>query len=104
MKKIKLCQFLCLLFAAICFILAMTTCTVFAAHTDGGTEVIAHIEPASTSPVQPATENTVIPDSNDPTNILTGNILSGCIIVLIILIIAVLVIYLFSRSNNNAQL
>lgn len=57
MKKTKINMCLCLLFVTVCSMLFMTYMNAFAAHTDGSTEVIAHIETAPSETVQNVTDS-----------------------------------------------
>ncbi len=55
MKKIKIIKAFCLLFVAVSSIVFMTSMTAFAAHTDGNTEVAAHIENGTIETTQTVT-------------------------------------------------
>lgn len=99
MKKIKIDKCLCLLLVIASLTAFMTSLTVFAAHTDGRTEVIARIETSPTDAVQASTDNTNALDPSDNTNISTGDIVSVFIVItLAVLIISALVICVLNKS------
>lgn len=86
----------------------MTSLTVFAAHTDGNTEVIAHIETAPSETTHIDT-NDNSSDLQDDSNVLTGDAVYVCIVIaLFVLMISTLVIFLCINiksidKENNAN-
>lgn len=104
MKKVKKSKWLWLLFAVIYSLPIMTSFTVFAANTNGNTEVVARIETAPTDSTQSVTDNTGNSVPTDDKDILTGDTTSGYIIVvLILLIILASVIYLLNKNNTYEE-
>lgn len=103
-KRFNECLFL--IFVTVCSMLFMTSLNAFAAHTDGSTEVIAHIEKASDETTQSVTDSTDSPAKDDENIISTGKSVSFYVIIFsLLLIVSVLVIY-FCRKNdkcNNIQ-
>ena len=83
--------------------LFMTSLNAFAAHTDGNTEVIAHIEKASDETTQSVTDSTDSPAKDDENIISTGKSVSFYVIIFsLLLIVSVLVIY-FCRKNDRCN-
>lgn len=80
----------------------MTSLTVFAVHSDGSTEVIAHIESTAAEATQTVTHDNNIPVTYDETEISTGQIISVCVVfALLLLLISMLVIYLCTVKNQR---
>lgn len=100
MKKIKIEKCLCLLFAVASLTILMTSLTVFAAHTDGSTEVIACVETAPGETTLPDT-NDNSSDLQDESNVLTGEAVYACaVIALFMLMISALVIFLCINNKS----
>lgn len=100
MKNIKINKCLCLLFVVVFSILYLTSLTVFAAHTDGSTEVVARIETVPNETTHPDTDNSSS-DMQDESNFSTGDAVSvGVIIALFTLIISTFVIFLCINNKS----
>lgn len=95
---------LCILLAAVCFVLLTTSFPAFAADTEGSMEVTAHIEaapaePSETSPPAADSSGTVVPDHGTPS---AGRTIFAGIVISLISLISVPAIYL--RFKNHKKL
>lgn len=91
-----------MLFVTVCSILFMTSLTAFAAHTDGTTKVIAHIETSPTETTQPVTDDSSSSVSNNDGGILTGDIIFVSVIIsCILLLVSGLVILLCNKNHRR---
>lgn len=105
MKRIKIIKAFCLLFIAVCLIVFMTSMTAFAAHTDGNTEVVAHIETCTIETTQAVTDNTNAYMTDDENNILTGDIIFvSAAISFILLLISLFVLILCNKCNSHMEI
>lgn len=102
MKRIKIIKAFCLLFVAVCSIVFMASMTAFAAHTDGNTEVVAHIENGTIETTQTVTDNTNASVTDDENNISTGDmIFVSAAISFILLLISLFVLILCNKCNAH---
>lgn len=105
MKRIKIIKAFCLLFIAVCSIVFMTSMTAFAAHTDGNTEVVAHIENGTIETTQTYTDNTNASVTDDENNISTGDmIFVSAAISFILLLISLFVLILCNKCNAHTEI
>lgn len=105
MKRIKIIKAFCLLFIAVCLIVFMTSMTAFAAHTDGNTEVVAHIENGTIETTQTYTDNTNASVTDDENNISTGDmIFVSAAISFILLLISLFVLILCNKCNAHTEI
>ncbi len=78
----------------------MSSLTVFAVHSDGSTEVIAHIESTTAEATDTVVDDNIISVTYDETDISTGYIISGCVIIaFLLLVISLVVIYLCRKKT-----
>lgn len=105
MKRIKIIKAFCLLFVAVCSIVFMTSMTAFAAHTDGNTEVVAHIETCTIETTQTYTDNTNASVTDDENNISTGDmIFVSAAISFILLLISLFALILCNKYNAHTEI
>lgn len=105
MKRIKIIKVFCLLFVAVCSIVFMASMTAFAAHTDGNTEVVAHIETRTIETTQAVTDNTNASVTDDENNISTGDmIFVSAAISFILLLISLFVLILCNKCNAHTEI
>lgn len=105
MKRIKIIKAFCLLFIAVCLIVFMTSMTAFAAHTDGNTEVVAHIETCTIETTQAVTDNANASVMDDENNISTGDmILVSAAISFILLLISLFALILCNKYNAHTEI
>lgn len=105
MKRIKIIKAFCLLFVAVCSIVFMTSMTAFAAHTDGNTEVVAHIENGTIETTQTVTDNANASVTDDENNISTGDmIFVSAAISFILLLISLFVLILCNKCNAHTEI
>lgn len=105
MKRIKIIKAFCLLFIAVCLIVFMTSMTAFAAHTDGNTEVVAHIETCTIETTQAVTDNANASVTDDENNISTGDmIFVSAAISFILLLISLFVLILCNKCNAHTEI
>ncbi len=105
MKRIKIIKAFCLLFVAVCSIVFMASMTAFAAHTDGNTEVVAHIENGTIETTQTYTDNTNASVTDDENNISTGDmIFVSAAISFILLLISLFVLILCNKRNAHTEI
>lgn len=105
MKRIKIIKAFCLLFVAVCSIVFMTSMTAFAAHTDGNTEVVAHIETCTIETTQTYTDNANASVTDDENNISTGDmIFVSAAISFILLLISLFVLILCNKCNAHTEI
>lgn len=105
MKRIKIIKAFCLLFIAVCSIVFMASMTAFAAHTDGNTEVVAHIENGTIETTQTYTDNTNASVTDDENNISTGDmIFVSAAISFILLLISLFALILCNKYNAHTEI
>lgn len=105
MKRIKIIKAFCLLFIAVCLIVFMTSMTAFAAHTDGNTEVVAHIETCTIETTQAVTDNANASVMDDENNISTGDmIFVSAAISFILLLISLFVLIICNKYNAHTEI
>lgn len=105
MKRIKIIKAFCLLFVAVCSIVFMASMTAFAAHTDGNTEVVAHIENGTIETTQTVTDNANASVTDDENNISTGDmIFVSAAISFILLLISLFVLILCNKCNAHTEI
>lgn len=105
MKRIKIIKAFCLLFIAVCLIVFMTSMTAFAAHTDGNTEVVAHIETCTIETTQAVTDNANASVMDDENNISTGDmIFVSAAISFILLLISLFALILCNKYNAHTEI
>ncbi len=105
MKRIKIIEAFCLLFIAVCLIVFMTSMTAFAAHTDGNTEVVAHIETCTIETTQAVTDNANASVMDDENNISTGDmIFVSAAISFILLLISLFALILCNKYNAHTEI
>lgn len=105
MKRIKIIKAFCLLFVAVSSIVFMTSMTAFAAHTDGNTEVVAHIENGTIETTQTVTDNANASVTDDENNISTGDmIFVSAAISFILLLISLFALILCNKYNAHTEI
>lgn len=105
MKRIRIIKAFCLLFIAVCLIVFMTSMTAFAAHTDGNTEVVAHIETCTIETTQAVTDNANASVMDDENNISTGDmIFVSAAISFILLLISLFALILCNKYNAHTEI
>ena len=105
MKRIKIIKAFCLLFIAVCLIVFMTSMTAFAAHTDGNTEVVAHVETCTIETTQAVTDNANASVMDDENNISTGDmIFVSAAISFILLLISLFALILCNKYNAHTEI
>ncbi len=105
MKRIKIIKAFCLLFVAVCSIVFMASMTAFAAHTDGNTEVVAHIENGTIETTQTVTDNANASVTDDENNISTGDmIFVSAAISFILLLISLFALILCNKYNAHTEI
>ena len=93
------------MFVAVCSIVFMTSMTAFAAHTDGKTEVVAHIETCTIETTQAVTDNANASVTDDENNISTGDmIFVSAAISFILLLISLFVLILCNKCNAHTEI
>lgn len=79
--------------------------TAFAAHTDGNTEVVAHIENGTIETTQTYTDNTNASVTDDENNISTGDmIFVSAAISFILLLISLFALILCNKYNAHTEI
>lgn len=105
MKRIKIIKAFCLLFVAVSSIVFMASMTAFAAHTDGNTEVVAHIENCTIETTQTVTDNANASVTDDENNISTGDmIFVSAAISFILLLISLFVLIICNKCNAHTEI
>lgn len=83
----------------------MTSMTAFAAHTDGNTEVVAHIENGTIETTQTVTDNANASVTDDENNISTGDmIFVSAAISFILLLISLFALILCNKYNAHTEI